>query len=69
MELRNIAAKTLSALAESRDGIEAVQWFCTDEASLPFQWYDDELSRLALLSKTRWSRVTDVADATCLTDR
>jgi hypothetical protein len=38
MEPRNIAAKTLSALAESRDGIGAVQWFCTDEASVPFQW-------------------------------
>jgi hypothetical protein len=39
MEPRNIAAKTLSALAESRDGIGAVQWFCTDEASVPFQWH------------------------------
>ena len=25
-------------LGASRDGIGAVQWFCTDEASVPFQW-------------------------------
>jgi hypothetical protein len=35
---REIATKTFVALQEHQDGIGSVQWFCTDEESVPFQW-------------------------------
>jgi hypothetical protein len=35
---RNLVEKTFCAVAESGDGIAAVQWYCTSEEHTPFQW-------------------------------
>ena len=35
---RSIASKTLTAVSEVRDGIGSIQWFCTGEPGVPFQW-------------------------------